>query len=403
MNDPIAVRPVVSGSELKAFIDLPYRLYGPSDNWVPPLRMEVKKQLSRKKNPFFRHAEAEYFVAWRGDRAVGRISAHVDRNFNAFQDNRWGLWGWFECEDDAEAASALFDAAGAWLRDRDRDRMVGPMSFTTNDECGLLVEGYELAPTILEPWQPPYYRRLIEDAGFVKAMDLFMWGLELADVSSVRETIFKIARKVEEDPKYTLRRFDKRRIDEDVDAFLDIYNASWERNWGFVPLEEYEVRHYAKDLKPVLDPNWAMLIVDNDADGATAGAALTLPDYNQVLRHLNGRLLPFGWIKALRMKGKIDRVRVFALGVKPKYRNTGLAAFLYIEHFVAAQRTGVTGGSMGWVLEVNKPMNNAVQVMSGTQTKRLRIFERPLEDGIEPAWPGDDAAWKPRTIRKRDG
>ncbi len=397
MNDPIAVRPVGSKSELKAFIKLPYRLYGPGDNWVPPLRMDVKKQLDREKNPFFRHAEAEFFVAWRGTRAVGRISAQVDDNFNKFQENRWGLWGWFECENDPEAASALLDAAAAWLRDRDRDRMVGPMSFTTNDECGLLVEGFELEPTILEPWHPEYYREMIEGAGFVKAMDLFMWKLELADEGLVRPVIWDLARRVEADPRYELRRFNKRTLQADVDAFLDIYNASWEKNWGFVPLEEQEVRHYAKELKPVLDSNWALIITDSD--GQTAGAALTLPDYNQVLKHLDGRLLPFGWIKALRLKGDIDRVRAFAMGVKPKYRNTGIAAWLYAEHFAAAKRTGVKGGSMGWILEVNKPMNNTLQAMGATVTKRLRIYERALEDAIEPAWPGDDAAWKPRSKR----
>jgi GNAT superfamily N-acetyltransferase len=392
-SDSIAVRAVGSRSELKAFIELPYRLYGPGDNWVPPLRTDVRKQLDRGTNPFFRHADAEYFVAWRGKHAVGRISAQVDRHFNEFQGNRWGLWGWFECEDDPVAAAALFDAAAAWERQRGRDRMVGPMSFTTNDECGLLVEGYEIEPTILEPWQPRYYRRLIEEAGFVKAMDLLMWKIELADAGAVHDVIWQLGKSVEEDPRYTLRRFNKRTLHDDVAAFLDIYNASWEKNWGFVPLDDDEVHHYAEDLKSVLDPNWAMVVTDED--GQTAGAALTLPDFNQVLKHLRGRLLPFGWLKALRLKRKIDRVRVFALGVKPKYRNTGIAAYLYAQHFEAAARTGVSGGSMGWVLEVNKPMNRALEALAGEVTKRFRIYERPLEDGIEPAWPGDAAAWHP--------
>lgn len=399
MNESLAVRPVASRSDMKAFIELPYRLYGPGDNWVPPLRMEVKKQLDRKKNPFFRHAEAEYFIAWRGARAVGRISAQVDRNFNAYQDNRWGLWGWFECEDDADAAAALFDTTADWLRERGRDRIVGPMSFTTNDECGLLVEGHEFEPSILEPWQPPYYRRLIEAAGFVKAMDLFMWKIELADEGDVRDVIWAVAKEIEADPRFTLRRFNKKTLRADVDAFLDVYNASWEKNWGFVPLDEEEVRHYADDLKAVLDPNWAMVVTDED--GLTAGAVLTLLDFNQVLKHLGGRLLPFGWLKALWYKRKIDRVRVFALGVKEKYRRTGVSAYLYAQHFEAAKRTGVIGGSMGWILETNKPMNKAMQALAGEVTKRLRIYERPLEEGIVPAWPGDAAAWRPAVAQKQ--
>ncbi|MBJ7348411.1 MAG: hypothetical protein JHC87_07555 [Thermoleophilaceae bacterium] len=394
MSDPIAVRAVKNKRDLKTFIDLPYRLYDSSTNWVGPLKMDVKKELDRDKNPFFQHARAEYFLAWRGDRAVGRISAQVDDTFNEFQGNRWGLFGFFECEDDREAAEALFDAAGAWLKEQGRDRMVGPMSFTTNDECGLLIEGHDMQPSILEPWTHPYYQQFFEQAQFVKAMDLFMWKLELKDKAAVHPVIWDLAKRVEDDPRYEFRPFRKNHLHEDVDAFLDIYNASWEKNWGFVPLNEQEVRHYAKALKPILDPNWASLILDSD--GETAGAALTLPDFNQVLRHLNGRLLPFGWIKALYYQRKIDRVRVLALGVKPKYRNTGVAALLYAKHFEAAERTGVVGGSMGWILEVNKPMNKAMEAMSGEITKRFRFYERPLEEGTVPAWPGDDAKWQPR-------
>jgi hypothetical protein len=395
VNDPVDIRPVRSNADLKAFIELPYRLYTPADNWVPPLRMEVKKQLDRKRNPFFRHAEAEYFIAWRGARAVGRISAHVDRNLNEFQGNRWGLWGWFECEDDTEAAAALFDAAAAWLRQRGRDRMVGPMSFTTNDECGLLVEGHEVEPTIFEAWQPVYYQRLIGDAGFVKAMDLFMWKIELKDEGAVYDVIKQMSSQIEDDPRYELRRFTKKTLQDDVSAFLDIYNSSWAKNWGFVPLDEEEVRHYANDLKPVLDSNWAMMIIDKEK-GETAGGVLTLPDYNQVLKRLGGRLFPFGWLKALWWRRKINRVRVFALGVKLPYRKTGVAAHLYVQHFIAARRLGVPGGSMGWILEVNKPMNRALEALAGKVTKRLRLYERPLEEGIVPAWPADAEVYQPQ-------
>lgn len=374
MND-IAVSEVRGKADLKAFVDFPYELYDAKSNWVPPLKMDIKDQLSAKKNPWFEHAEAEFFLARRAGKVVGRISAHIDHNFNEFQGNDWGLFGWFECIDDAEVAGALYDAAAAWLKARGRDRMVGPFSYTTNDECGVLIEGFEIPPAILEPWNYEYYPRLFDGAGFGKAMDLLMYKMEIADKDKVRPAIFSAAARVD-DSSYRLKRFSRLTLNADVDRFLDIYNASWEKNWGFVPLTEKEVRHYAKTLLPVLDKNWAFLMIGEDGDNA--GAALTLPDYNQVLKHLGGRLMPFGWAKFLWYRRKIDRVRVFALGVKPRYRTTGLAAKLYIEHLYAAERTGVTGGTMGWILENNKPMNKAIEALGGSVIKRFRLYERML-------------------------
>ena len=375
VSDPIDVRAVRGKADLAAFVDFPYELYPSASNWVPPLKMDIKDQLSVKKNPWFDHAEAEFFLARRAGRVVGRISAHIDHNFNEFQGNDWGLFGWFECIDDQSVAEALYDAAGAWLKERGRDRMVGPFSYTTNDECGVLIEGFEIPPAILEPWNHAYYPQLFDNAGMTKAMDLLMYKMEITDRDKVRPAIFMAAARVD-DSSYRLKSFSRRTLNADVDRFLDIYNESWEKNWGFVPLTEREVRHYAKTLLPVLDKNWAFVMIGKDGDNA--GAALTLPDYNQVLKHLNGRLLPFGWAKFLWYRRKIDRVRVFALGVKPRYRTTGLAARLYIEHLDAAERTGVTGGTMGWILEVNRAMNKSVEALGGTVIKRFRIYERML-------------------------
>lgn len=376
MSDPIDVAAVRGKADLKAFIDLPYRLYADDPLWVGPLRMDIKDQLNSKKNPWFEHSEAEFFLARRGKRVVGRISAHIDRNFNEFQDNDWGLFGWFECEEDPEAAQALFDTAAEWLKARGRDRMVGPFSFTTNDECGVLIDGFEIPPSILEPYTKRYYPEIFDSAGFEKAQDLFMYKMELSDKDKVRPAVYMAADRVDES-SYRFKRFSRRTLNADVDRFLDIYNASWEKNWGFVPLNEKEVRHYAKTLLPVLDKNWAFVIIAKDGDNA--GAALTLPDYNQVLKHLKGgRLLPFGWLKFLWYRRKIDRVRVFALGVKPRYRTTGLAAKLYIEHLDAAERTGVKGGSMGWILESNGPMNKSAVALGSKRVKTFRLYERPL-------------------------
>jgi GNAT superfamily N-acetyltransferase len=372
----VEIRPVQTRRELDTFIKLPWRLYREESNWVAPLLMDLKNRLDQKKNPFFKHARAQYFLAYRDGRPVGRISAHVDDNFNKFQDNEWGLFGWFECEDDPEAARALLDAAEGWLREHGRDRMVGPMDFTTNDEIGVLIAGHEYPPIILCPWHHPYYQRLFEqDVGLDKAMDLYMWSLHVTGREKVHPAIWEMADKLESEHGIVCRNFRKRDLQQEVAKFLEVYNSAWERNWGFVPLNEEEVRHYAKDLKPVLDENWAMVAEKKDT-GEVVGAALTLPDFNQVLAKLNGRLLPFGWLTALREKKNIDAVRVFVLGVKPDYRHTGVAARFYQMHYDAAERTPQKGGEMGWILEVNQPMNRAMEGMGGEIKRRYRVYER---------------------------
>jgi GNAT superfamily N-acetyltransferase len=371
----VEIKPVNTKRERLEFIKFQYRLYSDEPLWVAPLLMDRKKQLDPAKNPFFEHAEVQLYTAWRGGRMVGRISAHIDRHLNEFQDNEWGLFGFFECEDDAEAAGALLDAAEAWLRERGRDRMVGPMDFTTNDECGLLIDGHDRPPIILMPWQPPYYLKLLEGWGVVKAMDTQMWELNVSGRDRVHPMIWKIADGVESEHGIICRPMRKRDLEAEVGKFLEVYNSAWERNWGFVPLTESELRHYAKDLKPVLDENWAMIAERKDT-GEVVGAALTLPDFNQVLAKLNGRLLPFGWITALLAKNKVNRVRVFALGVKPEYQHTGVAARFYQMHFDAAERTPQKGGEMGWILETNKAMNRAMEGMGGEVVSRYRLFEK---------------------------
>ena len=376
----LTISPVRTKKDLKAFIDLPFRLYADEPNWVAPLKFERRAFLDRSKNPFFEHADAEYFLARRDGRVVGRITAQRDERFQEFQANKWGLFGFFECEDDPEAAEALLDTAEGWLAAQGCDRMVGPMDFTTNDECGLLIEGHDRTPIILSPWTHRYYPGLLEGAGLSKAMDLLMWELRVQGRDKVHPAIWDMAAKVESEHGIVCRPMRKKDLEAEVQRFMEVYNAAWERNWGFVPLTENEVRHYAKTLKPVLDENWAMIAERADT-GETVGAALTLPDFNQVLHGLRGRLLPFGWIKALWLRRKIDRVRVFALGVKPEYQHTGVAARFYQMHFDAAEVTPQTWGEMGWILEVNEPMNRAMEGMGGTVVRRFRLYEREIPQG----------------------
>ena len=373
---PVEVRPVRTRRELRAFIRLPWRLYRNAPNWVPPLLSERRKHLDRRRNPFFAHAEAEYFLAWRNGLPVGRISAHIDHRLNEFQDNRWGLFGFFESEDDPAIAAALLDAAEAWLRARDRDRMVGPMDFTTNHECGLLVEGHEWRPQILENWHHPSYATLLQGQGLRKAMDLLKWQILTSDHDRLYPVIQELARNLEPDHGIRVRKMRKRDFRAEVGAFMEIYNQAWERNWGFVPLTDAELDAYAKELRPILDEDFGLIA---EKDGEVVGVGLSLPDYNQVLVQLNGRLLPFGWLRALWAKRRITDIRVFALGVKHEYRHTGTAAGMYNDVWETCIRRGVVRAETGWILEVNEPMNRAMEALGGDIIKRYRIYERTFE------------------------
>jgi GNAT superfamily N-acetyltransferase len=378
----VSIRPVRTRRELKRFVKLPFALHRESEQWVPPLVFERMQFLDRKKNPWFEHGEAEYFLAERDGEPVGRISAHVDNRWDEFQGGEDAMFGFFEAAEDPGVVRALFDAATEWAQARGRERLLGPMDFTTNDEIGILIEGFERQPMILEPWHPPYYQRLIEAEGFGKAMDVLMWELrmgELKEGERVDPSIHAAAEKALHDEGITIRNMRKRDMAGEVRRFMDVYNEAWGDNWGFVPITDAEVEFQAKNLKQVLDEEWTFMA---EKDGEVVGAALTLPDVNQVLAGMNGRLLPFGWAKFLLGKRKIDRLRVFALGVKHDYRHTGVAAGLYLEHIkMAALPDKIHWGEMGWILETNKPMNRAMEGMGGKVVKKYRLYERSLDGG----------------------
>ncbi len=372
----VEVQPVASRRDRKEFVELPYRLHSTSGVWVPPLRLERHLFLNRRVNPFFTHGDAQLFLARRDGRVVGRISAHYDDAFNAHHGNRWGMFGFVELEDDPEILPALLAAAEPWLVAHRCDHMVGPMDFTMNDESGVMIEGFDRIPMVRQPWHPPYYSARCEEAGLGKAMDLLMWELEISDRAKILPVIFKLAGEVEPRHGIRLRKMSRRTLRKDMDRFADVYNAAWSDNWGFTPYSKKDLDAYALDMQLVFDPHWYM--VAETAEGETAAIAITVPDVNQVLAKMNGRLLPLGWWRFLR-KGKIiDRVRVGFLGVKPEYQHTGVAAKMYVEHFDMAEATPQKWGEMGWILETNTNMNRAMEAMGGRVVRRYRMYERGL-------------------------
>jgi hypothetical protein len=371
----VEVRPVSSRRDIKEFIELPFRLHATSPQWIPPLRLERHAFLSRRFNAYFKHADAQLFLAYRDGRLVGRISAQVDHAYNEFHGSRTGMFGFLELEDDAEVLAAMLAAAEGWLRRHGCDQMIGPMDFSMNDESGILIEGHDREPLIRQPWQPPYYQRLVEGAGLTKAVDLLHWELRIGDRPSVRPAIFEIAERARERHGMTLRHMTRRSLRRDLDLFAEVYNAAWANNWGFVPYSKEDLDAYALDLQLVFDPKWFMVV--ETSEGEVAGVAISPLDVNQVLQRMKGSLLPMGWLSYLRRQTVIDRIRVGFLGVKPEFERTGVAAMLYVEHFEEAIGAKQYWAEAGWILEGNQ-INKAMGALGARIVKRCRVYEQPL-------------------------
>jgi GNAT superfamily N-acetyltransferase len=371
----LQIRPVSSRRERDVFKRLPWRIYRDDPKWVPPLMMDVDKIVDGK-HPFHRHAQVALFLAWRGERAVGRIGAAVNRMHNDFTGDRLGFFGLFEVEDDAEAAAALLGTAETWLKDQGMDRVRGPMSFSTNEELcspGILVEGFDTPPTIMMAHGRPYYRRLVEHAGYEKAKDLLAYWL--ADLNPPQRLVDGVAR-LRKAKGIVLRPMNMRDFAREVERIKEVYHSAWEHNWGFVPMTDAEFDHMAKSLKPVVNPNFVLIA---EVGGEPVGFAIGLPDLNHALKHLkNGRLLPFGIFKLLWHQRKIQTARVLTLGIKPGYRRKGLDAWMYLELFRRGAADGYVASECSWILEDNWDMRRGLERMGAVVYKTYRVYEKPL-------------------------
>jgi len=373
----IQVDPVTGFGDLRRFVELPFRLHMGTP-WIPPLKLERYQFLNRKLNAYFKHGEAEYFLARRAGRVVGRITAQIDSAYNEYHSSRTGMFGFLEFEDDVEIVRALLAAAEAWLRARGCDQTLGPMSFQINDEAGVLFEGFEREPLIREPWNPPYYVERCEEAGLTKAMDLYGWGLEISDRERMNPLLPQLSERARTKYGISIRRMSRRHLRREMDEFATVYNAAWSQNWGFVPYSKEDLDAYAIDLQLVYSRDWFMIA---EQDGKTIAMAITIPDIHQVYKKMQGRLLPLGWWHYLNRGRIIDRVRIGFLGVLPEYQHTGVAAAIYVEHFDTAARSRQTAGEASFILEVNTSMNRGLEAMGARIVKRWRVYERALTAG----------------------
>jgi GNAT superfamily N-acetyltransferase len=378
LTERLRVRAARDRRDLKRFIDLPYRLHARDPVWVPPLRRDVASLLSRTKNPFFEHATAEYFIAERGGDVVGRIAGISNRLHNETHGDRVGFFGFFETIDDQEVADALLDAAAEWCRAQNHDLLRGPASFSVNDECGLLVDGFESPPTLMMPHNPRYYVSLVEQAGFTKARDLWVYqgGTEEHYVP-VPERLARGTELIRQRQGITIRSLNMKDFEGEVERIKELYNAAWEKNWGFVPMTEHEIDHLAEQFKPVVIPE---LVPMAEKDGKLIGFGIALPDLNVVFRrHRSGRLFPMilDLLWSLKMK-RIRRARILLLGVHPDYRGKGVDAMLYHWIWIRSGERRIYWGEAGWILEDNPAMNAGLEKMTFRVYKTYRLYDRAI-------------------------
>ncbi len=369
----VTVRPVVTKQDTMRFIKFLWKIYRDYPAWVPPLIMDRKKLMDTKKNPFYQHADTEFYIAERNGEMVGRIAAIVNHNHNKEHGDKAGFFGFFESINDQQVANALFDKVRDFVQSKGMNAMRGPANPSVNDEYGLLISGFDVSPTILMTYNPEYYIPLIENYGFRKAKDLYAYLLNQDTVYSDRlERANSIVKKRQ---GLTIRPMDMKHFNEDVNRVKDVYNKAWAKNWGAVPMTDPEIDALAADLKPIVVPE---LVLFAEIQGKTIGFALSLPDINIALKYnKNGALLP-GLFHLYTKKKKINTVRIIVLGVLPEYQHTGAAGVLFYETASRAKKLGYYYGEASWILEDNEPMNHSAQVMNGVITKKYRIYEKAL-------------------------
>lgn len=363
---------VENSKHFRQFIRFPWKIYSKESPWVPPLISDAIGVLTESKNPFWLHSKKQLFLAYDDkDKVIGRIAAVIDYNYMNFQDDNCGFFGFFECIDDVVAAKALFDAAKNWLNEQGINKMMGPMNPSTNDEVGFLSEGFDLPPSLMMNYTPEYYLNLAEKSGLKQIKELYAYDMDVTGDSRVGrlERVVNMAKK--KLPTLKVRSLRKDSFDEDLKSAISIYNRAWEKNWGFVPWSDEEFASLAVKIKPLLDPD--MIIIASIA-GAPVGMLISLPDYNQVLKKLNGSLLPFGVFKYLYYKNKIDRLRLMVMGVIKEYRHKGIEAIMYEKGLKNALKNGYKHCELSWVLDDNVMTQRTAEMMNGKIYKKYKIY-----------------------------
>ena len=371
MSD-VEISEVSSRRERDAFVRFPWKIYATDPAWVPPLIIERKAFLDRKRHPFYRHGDAALFLARKNSEIVGRIMASDDPNYNALHQSNVGCFGLFECINDREVAAALFGAAASWLRKKSRTELMGPIDYSTNYVCGLLIDGFQFPPTILTAHNPPYYARLIEHCGFTKEKDWYAWWFK--DIPRPMDRLRKIVTARAGKHGAAIRPIDLTKITEEGLRLRTVFNQAWRNNWGFVPFTEAEAEHMASEMKPLIDPQMTLIA---EIDHKPVGFVICVPDINVALRKINGHLLPFGLLRVLYYRKKIRTARFVALGVIEKYRRAGIAEMLVLQVITEGGRRGFSA-ELSMTLEDNVMVNHFIEAMGASKYKTYRIYRKSI-------------------------
>lgn len=372
----IRIEPVSNPKQLKAFIDFPHDLYAEDPNYVPELFIAQRDLLTPGKHPFHENADVEKFLAYDDDKLVGRVAAIFNRNHNKFNQVSDGFFGFFDVIDSQAVADALLQQAAGWLKAKGATTFIGPVNPSTNEACGLLIEGFDDPPVAMMTFNKPYYARLLEHAGLGKKVDLLAWWI---DRESRNDRSVRLLDSLEQRLKrhgITIRPVVVKDFAKEVTALRQVYNEAWDKNLGFVPMTENEFNYLAKDLKMLLDPKLCLLA---EHEGKVVGFALAIPDINEILIKVRrGRLLPFGIVKLLTGMKKIKSIRVLALGVVDGYRKLGIEACFYAYIIKRGLERGMQGAEASWILEHNDLMNRGIESVNGKVYKKYRIYEKAI-------------------------
>jgi len=367
------IKEVVTKKDLMDFIKFPWQIYKNDKNWVPPLISERKEFFDKKKNPFFRHAEVFFYLAKKDEKMVGRIAGIVNHNHIEFQKEKAGFFGFFECVKDYEVAKALLDAVREWLKSKGMEIMRGPANFSSNEEWGMLLEGFNSPPVFMMTYNPKYYLDFMEKYGMRKAKDLYAYFIDKNSPPPKR--VVKMAENIKQKEEIKIYSVNMKNLKNEVEKIKAIYNSAWSPNWGFIPMTDEEFDHMVKGLKQIVDPN---LIFIAEMDGKPAGFSLALPDVNQVLHKINGRLFPLGLFKLLwhtKIKNKINGVRIITMGVVPEFQKRGIDTVFYVETYNVGVKRGYTWAELSWVLEDNVKMNRILDLLGAKLYKKYRLYE----------------------------
>lgn len=375
----VTIREVTSKAERKAFIKFAWKVYRKDPelkkNWVPPVVSDYMKTLDTQAYPLYEHADLKMFTAWKNGEMAGTIAAVENRRHNEIHQDRVGFWGFFECYDDQEVADALFKAAAGWLQGKGLDTMRGPVSPSMNDQCGMLVRGYDSPPVFLMLYNPPYYNDLVKRAGHEIGQELLAWYID-QDLIDIKR-LSRIAGHVQKRERLRVRDMDMKDFDNEVRKIREIYNSAWEKNWGFVPMTDREFDFMAKSMKSVADPHF-IYFVENE-EGKAIGFSLSLPDMNQALKHVNGNpFTPWGLVKFLWYRRNISTFRTITMGVLPEYRNKGIDSILNARISEHGGKYGLYASEMSWVLKSNEAMSKLAKVIGGKPYKEYVIYEKRI-------------------------